>query len=212
MKVARKTLELYAITNRKNNSIAKLCADVEEALKAGVTCLQIREKNSSNDEFLKVAKAIKPLCEKYNVPLIINDNLKIALAVGADGLHIGQNDGDIRTIRTALGENKILGVTANNKEEALDALKNGADYLGSGSVFPTSTKDDVDILDHKELEQIIKTVNIPVVAIGGITKENIMELAEFDLAGVSVISAIFSQDDIFKATRELKDITKRIFY
>lgn len=205
MNVDSKELLLYAITNRKGQSINDLCRDVELALKAGVTFLQVREKNQPTEIVVKVAKALKPICSRYGVPLIINDDVDAALIVDVDGVHIGQNDGNAIEIRKKIGMNKILGITANNVAQAIVAEKNGADYIGSGSVFSTNTKEDVDILDHLELKAICETVKIPVVAIGGITKTNIKELANLKISGISVISAIFGAKDIAKATYELKN-------
>lgn len=201
----KKDLLLYAVTDRSwLDEGETLEEQVEKCLKGGVTCIQLREKHLSEEEFLEEARRMKVVCAKYHVPLLINDNVEIALAVDADGVHVGQSDMEAQDVRAKMGPDKIIGVTAKTVEQALLAEKHGADYLGSGAVFGTSTKEDASKMDHKVLKQICQAVNIPVVAIGGITEENVAELAGNGICGVAVVSAIFAKKDIEAATRELK--------
>lgn len=203
MNIDKKTLRLYAVTDRTWLDGRTLYDDVENALKGGVTLLQLREKNMSTEDFINSAKEIKSLCEKYNVPLIINDNVDVAKAVNADGVHIGQNDMPAHEARKILGENKIIGVTAKTVEQAQKAEKDGADYLGSGAIFSTTTKGDAKKMDMQTLKSITSSVNIPVVAIGGIDGDNVLQLKGTGIVGVAVVSGIFAQDDIETATKDL---------
>lgn len=203
MNIDKKTLRLYAITDRTWLDGRTLYYDVEKALKGGVTLLQLREKNMSTDDFINSAKEIKLLCEKYNVPLIINDNVDVAKAVNADGVHIGQNDMPAHEARKILGKNKIIGVTAKTVEQAQKAEKDGADYLGSGAIFGTTTKGDSKKMDIQTLKSITSSVNIPVVAIGGIDGDNVLQLKGTGIVGAAVVSGIFAQDDIETATKDL---------
>ena len=201
--IDKKTLRLYAVTDRTWLDGRTLYDDVEKALKGGVTLLQLREKNMSTDDFINSAKEIKSLCEKYNVPLIINDNVDVAKAVNADGVHIGQNDMPTHEARKILGKNKIIGVTAKTVEQAQKAEKDGADYLGSGAIFGTTTKGDAKKMDMQTLKSITSSVNIPVVAIGGIDGDNVLQLKGTGIVGAAVVSGIFAQDDIETATKDL---------
>ena len=201
MNIDKKTLRLYAVTDRTWLDGRTLYYDVEKALKGGVTLLQLREKNMSTDDFINSAKEIKSLCEKYNVPLIINDNVDVAKAVNADGVHIGQNDMPAHEARKILGKNKIIGVTA--KTQAQNAEKDGADYLGSGAIFGTTTTGDAKKMDMQTLKSITSSVNIPVVAIGGIDGDNVLQLKGTGIVGAAVVSGIFAQDDIETATKDL---------
>ena len=203
MNIDKKTLRLYAVTDRTWLDGRTLYDDVEKALKGGVTLLQLREKNMSTDDFINSAKEIKSLCEKYNVPLIINDNVDVAKAVNADGVHIGQNDMPAHEARKILGKNKIIGVTAKTVEQAQKAEKDGADYLGSGAIFSTTTKGDAKKMDMQTLKSITSSVNIPVVAIGGIDGDNVLQLKGTGIVGAAVVSGIFAQDDIETATKDL---------
>ena len=203
MSIDRKVLHLYGVTDRSWLGERTLCEVAEESLKGGVTLLQLREKNMSTDEFIKSAKEIKEVCKKYNVPLIINDNIDVALAVGADGVHIGQDDMPASEARKILGDDKIIGVTARNVEEALKAEKDGADYLGSGAVFGTSTKGNAVKMELSTLKEITSSVGIPVVAIGGINSDNILNLKGTGIAGAAVVSGIYAADDIEKAAFSL---------
>ena len=203
MNIDKKTLRLYAVTDRTWLDGRTLYDDVEKALKGGVTLLQLREKNMSTDDFINSAKEIKSLCEKYNVPLIINDNVDLAKAVNAYGVHIGQNDMPAHEARKILGKNKIIGVTAKTVEQAQKAEKDGADYLGSGAIFGTTTKGDAKKMDMQTLKSITSSVNIPVVAIGGIDGDNVLQLNGTGIVGAAVVSGIFAQDDIETATKDL---------
>lgn len=198
---------LYAITDRSWLNGRTLYEQVEDALRGGVTFLQLREKHLSYDEYLEEAREIKALCDKYNVPLIINDNVDIALAVDASGVHVGQSDMEAREARAKLGPDKIIGVSAHNVEEALTAVKSGADYLGTGAVFGSGTKEDANKISHDVVRDICKAVDIPVVGIGGITEDNLMELKGTGIDGVAVISAIFARADITAAAKNLKKLT-----
>ena len=207
----KKDLLLYAVTDRSWLKDGEtLEQQVEACLRGGATCVQLREKHLVEEEFLKEAKKMKAVCEKYHVPLLINDNVEIALAMNADGVHVGQSDMEAEDVRAKLGPDKIIGVTAKTVEQALLAEKHGADYLGVGAVFGTSTKEDATKLDHAVLKQICQAVHIPVVAIGGITEENVGELAGNGICGVAVVSAIFAKKDIESATRELKVRTEKM--
>ena len=204
-------LLLYAVTDRNWLPEGETLEEqVEKCLKGGATCIQLREKQLSEEEFLEEARRMKAVCAKYHVPLLINDNVEIALAVDADGVHVGQSDMEAEDVRAKLGPDKIIGVTAKTVEQALLAEKHGADYLGSGAVFGTSTKEDASKMDHQVLKQICQAVQIPVVAIGGITEENVAELAGNGICGVAVVSAIFAKKDIEASTRELKKRTEEM--
>lgn len=210
MSIDRKLLRLYAVTDRSWLGGRTLKEDVEKALRGGVTLLQLREKEMEFDDFLKSAVEIKEICKKYSVPLIINDNIDVAKAVGADGIHIGQDDMPVREARRILGSDKIIGATAKTLEQALSAEKDGADYLGSGAIFGTETKSDAKKLDMETLKNITSSVNIPVAAIGGITSENILLLKDAGVAGAAVVSGIFAKKNIEKAARDLYEKAGKI--
>ncbi len=205
-----KSLLLYAITDRHWLNGKTLYSQVELALKGGATMIQIREKDLDENAFLKEAEQIQSLCAKYCVPFIVNDNVELAVKIGADGVHVGQSDMAAKDVRALIGKDKILGVSAQTVKQALEAQKCGADYLGTGAVFPTGSKDDAQVLGVQTLKEICSAVNIPIVAIGGISKDNILELKKSGIAGVSVISAIFAQNDIVAATAELKSLAEQI--
>lgn len=205
MKLSREDLTLYAVTDRHWLNGSTLTKQVEDALKGGATFIQLREKNLNDESFYKEAVEIKDLCGRYNVPFVINDNVDIALKMDADGVHVGQDDMAASDIRKLLGPDKIIGVSAHNLQEAIKAQEDGADYLGVGAVFATSSKDDVSVLSHEILRDICNAVDIPVIAIGGITKDNIIELKGSGIDGIAVISAIFAKDDITAATQDLKE-------
>jgi len=210
MKFDSSSLLLYAVTDRHWLNGRSLCEDVEKALRGGVTFLQVREKDDmmlSHDEFLKEAKELRALCRKYQVPFVVDDDVELALECGADGIHVGQHDMEAGTVREKLGADKILGVSAQTVEEALLAQSKGADYLGVGAVFPTGSKDDADDVSYDTLKAICEAVDIPVIAIGGITRDNVAELAGSGIVGVAVISAIFAQKDIEEASKDLKKQT-----
>ena len=207
---AQKDLTLYAITDRHWLNGQTLKSQVEKALKGGATMIQIREKDLNEKDFLLEAEELLALCRSYNVPFIVNDNVELAVKIGADGVHVGQSDMNARDVRALIGNDKILGVSTQTVEQALFAQECGADYLGVGAVFPTGSKDDAEVLDRKTLMDICKAVSIPVVAIGGITKDNVRELKGTGIAGISVISAVFAQKDIQNATAELLKRTEEI--
>ena len=210
MKFDKNDLLLYAITDRSWLNGKTLVSQAELALQGGATILQLREKHLDDETFLQEAKEIQELCRKYGVPFIVNDNVEVALKVGADGIHVGQKDMEAGDVRRLLGPDKILGVSAQTVEQAILAEKNGADYLGVGAVFPTGSKDDADDVSHETLAAICKAVKIPVVAIGGISKHNVLELKGTGICGISVISAIFAQPDICAATRELRGLCEEM--
>lgn len=195
MRLDEKLLKLYAVTDRKWLNGSSLEEEVEKAVKAGVTMVQLREKEMKFDELVRVAQKIGDIVHKYHVPLIINDDIDVALVSSADGVHVGQKDICASEAREKIGSSMILGVSAETVEMALEAERCGADYIGAGSVFSTSTKDDVEKISFSELKDICNSVSIPVVAIGGITEENIFELSGSGINGVAVVSAIFAKGD-----------------
>lgn len=201
---------LYAVTDRSWIGDKTLAMQVEEALKGGATFVQLREKHLDKEAFRKEAVEIQKLCRKYHVPFVINDNVEIAMEIGADGVHVGQSDMEAGSVRDKLGPDKIIGVSAATVEQALQAEKRGADYLGVGAVFSTSTKEDAKPLDHKVLKEICKAVNIPVVAIGGISQDNVLELKGSGISGIAVVSAIFAQKNIKEAANRLKQSVAQI--
>jgi thiamine-phosphate pyrophosphorylase len=210
MKLDRRELLLYAVTDRTWLGEKMLSEQVEEALKGGVTMLQLREKYMDFNAFYMEAIAIKALCKKYKVPFIINDDVELALKCGADGVHVGQSDMEAGQVREKIDSKMLLGVSANSVEQAKLAEASGADYLGVGAVFSTSTKLDADTVSYETLKAICAAVSIPVVAIGGIYPENVMELSGSGIAGIAVVSAIFAQKDIKKASEELFALTERM--
>lgn len=211
MKFDKKSLLLYAVTDRSWLGKQSLYQQVEMALQGGVTFVQLREKELDFDSFLNEALEIKELCKEYHVPFIINDNVEIAIKSGAAGVHVGQSDMEMTEARKKLGDDKIIGVSVQNVEQALLAEKNGADYLGVGAVFATDTKKDADYVSYETLKAICSAVKIPVVAIGGINEANIAELSGSGICGVSVISVIFAQKDILVAASRLKKLTENLF-
>jgi thiamine-phosphate diphosphorylase len=203
MRSDKKHMFLYAVTDRAWVGTKSLYEQVKEALENGVTCVQLREKELDESDFLKEAKQISALCKEYKVPFIVNDNVNIAIACKADGIHIGQEDMELTNVRKLVGEDMIIGVSAHTVEEAIKAQEGGADYIGIGAVFATSTKTDVDVLSFETLRSICEAVDIPTVAIGGIKKDNICKLKGSGIDGVAVVSAIFAAKDIATATKEL---------
>lgn len=201
---SKKELILYAVTDRHWLGDETLYDQVKKALDGGATFVQLREKKLDREDFLAEALEIQKLCKKYGVPFVINDEVSIAKDIDADGVHVGQSDMEAMDVRKVLGPDKILGVSAQTVEQAIIAEKHGADYLGVGAVFATGSKDDADDVSHETLKAICEAVSIPVIAIGGITKDNVSELAGSGICGVAVISAIFGQNDIKKATEDLK--------
>lgn len=205
-------LLLYGVTDRHWLNGRRLYDDVKESLDGGVTFIQLREKTLDEETFLLEAKEIKSLCEAYHVPFVINDNVDIAKKINADGVHVGQDDMNVEDVRRILGEEKIIGVSASTVEEALCAEKGGADYLGVGAVFPTSSKDDASDVSFEILKEICEAVSIPVIAIGGISKENVHKLSGTGIVGIAVISAIFGKEDIKQAAIDLKKETRKALY
>ena len=203
MRSDKKHMLLYSVTDRAWVGTKSLYEQVKEALENGVTCVQLREKELDESDFLKEAKQISTLCKEYKVPFIVNDNVNIAIACKADGIHIGQEDMELTNVRKLVGEDMIIGVSAHTVEEAIKAQEGGADYIGIGAVFATSTKTDVDVLSFETLRSICEAVDIPTVAIGGIKKDNICKLKGSGIDGVAVVSAIFAANDIATATKEL---------
>lgn len=197
-------LLLYAVTDRSFVGRQTLYEQVEDALKGGVTIVQLREKNLDEDEFVAEAMQIKELCRRYNVPLIINDNVDVALKSGADGVHVGIEDAPVAEIRRKVGKNFIIGATAKTVEQAQSAEKAGADYLGVGAVFPSPTKKNAIRITNGQLKEICSSVSIPAVAIGGISLKNVDELEGGGMDGIAVVSAIFAAEDIKGTTAELK--------
>lgn len=211
MRLDKKDLLLYAVTDRHwLTEDETLYSVVEKALKGGATFMQLREKKLEEAKFMEEAKEIKALCAQYDVPFVINDNVDLAVSMDADGVHVGQSDMAAGDVRAKIGPGKILGVSAHTVEQAKLAEAQGADYLGVGAVFPTGSKDDADEVRHETLKEICQSVNIPVIAIGGITKENTPRLSGSGICGIAVISAIFGQQDIEQATRVLKKVTKEM--
>ena len=210
MNVDKNDLLLYAVTDRHWLNGRTLYSVVKESLDGGVTFLQLREKELDEVHFLEEAKELQQLCREYQVPFIVNDNVDIAIAMDADGVHVGQSDMEAGDVRVKLGSDKIIGVSAQTVEQAILAEKHGADYLGVGAVFPTGSKDDADDVSYETLKAICEAVSIPVIAIGGITQENVKELAGSGICGIAVISAIYAQKDIRKASEDLKKETQRM--
>lgn len=210
MKPDKSSMLLYAVTDRMWTGSSSLASQVEEAIRAGVTFLQLREKDIAFDEFVKLGREIKEVTDKYSIPYIINDAVEVAIACCADGVHVGQHDMQACDVRNKIGPDKILGVSVQTVEQAVLAERNGADYLGVGAVFSTSTKTDADAVSYETLREICSSVSIPVVAIGGINSKNILELGRSGIDGVAVVSAIFAQKDIAAATRELRTLVEKL--
>lgn len=202
-KLLSNSLKLYAVTDRYWLDEDTLYRQVEKAIKGGATFIQLREKDMDYDDLLAEAVEIKMVTDRYNVPFVINDNVDIAIQCGADGVHVGQSDMDAQNVRQLMGNDKIVGVSVHNVDEAVCAERSGADYLGVGAMFATSTKDDAGMVSYETLRQICEAVSIPVVAIGGITSGNVKELKGSGISGAAVVSAIFGAKDIEQAAREL---------
>ena len=208
MRCDRKTMRLYAVTDRAWVGQGTLGDQVEQALRGGVTCVQLREKSLGVPAILVEAEEIGALCRSYGVPFLINDRVEIALQCGADGVHVGQKDRAAREVRRLLGPNRILGVSARTVEQAVQAERDGADYLGVGAVFSTSTKADAMPVSYETLQAICRAVSIPVVAIGGIQRENLLSLPGSGVDGVALVSAIFAAPDVETASRELRALSE----
>ena len=197
----RDALRLYLVTNRYQDSVESFLEKIETACRAGVTIVQLREKNLTTNQYYQLAKQVKEITDAYQVPLIIDDRLDVCLAVDAAGLHIGDDELPVSVARQVLGPEKILGVTAKTVERALEAEEGGANYLGTGAIFPTTTKENAPITLISTLKTICQTVAIPVVAIGGLTSENIDQLAATGIAGVAVVRDLMQAEDIEAKTQ-----------
>lgn len=206
MKFDKKQLKLYAVSDRFGLDEKSLIEKINIALSTGVTMLQLREKNLSFDEFLDEAISVKALTVKHNIPLIINDDVELAKLCGADGVHVGQSDMAVENARQILGGNAIIGATAKTVEQAKKAQQAGADYLGVGAVFGSTTKTEAKSITIAQLCEIVQSVSIPVVAIGGVSLENISKLEGTGIGGVAVVSAIFGDVDTQNAVKELLKI------
>lgn len=206
----KKSMCLYAVSDSMWLNGRTLPEVIKEALEGGATFMQIREKNLPYDAFLELAKEVKKVTDAYHVPYVVNDEVEIAKAIDADGVHIGQSDKALVEARKILGEDKIIGVSAQTVEQAVEAEKNGADYLGVGSIFTTSTKLDADDVSLETLKEICETVSIPVVAIGGIKADNIMDLKGTSVAGVAIVSGIFAAKNIKEDTKKLLEISQEL--
>lgn len=198
----KETLRLYLVTNRYQDPLETFLKKVEQACQSGVTMIQLREKQLTTNQYYELAKIVKQITDTYQVPLIIDDRLDVCLAVDAAGLHIGDDELPVSVARQVLGTEKILGVTAKTVKRALEAEKSGADYLGTGAIFPTTTKENAPITLISTLKDICQTVDIPVVAIGGLTCENIHQLSGTDIAGIAVVRDLMQARDIEKRTQE----------
>lgn len=210
MNCTAEMLRLYAVTDRAWVGKLTLPQQVEAALKGGATCVQLREKNLADSSVLAEAREISALCKQYRVPFILNDNVALAAQCGADGVHLGQEDMDPAEARRILGPDAIIGVSAHNVAEAKAAVAAGADYLGCGAMFATTTKTNVTALPKETLQAICAAVGVPVVAIGGISKQNLLSLAHCGEAGVALVSAIFAAEDIEQECRELRRLTEML--
>lgn len=210
MKCDKKYMLLYAVTDRAWVGKQSLYEQVESALKGGATCVQLREKELNDDEFLAEAVKIGALCRKYSVPFFVNDNVDVAIKCHADGVHVGQEDMTASKVREKIGGDMMLGVSVHTVEEALEAVKSGADCLGVGAMFSTSTKADADVLPKETLRDICAAVDIPVVAIGGISESNIMQLSGTGVDGVALVSAIFGAEDIESECRTLRALSENM--
>lgn len=210
MKVERRHMLLYAVTDRSWLHGQSLVYAVEEVLAGGATMLQLREKHLEHRDFLAQAQELLPLCRKYHVPLIINDDVQVALESGADGVHVGQSDMAVQAARSILGPDKIIGASAHNASEALAAVAAGADYLGCGAVFGSTTKADAGLLSLNTLREIRAAVRVPIVAIGGINRQNIARLASSGVDGVALISALFAAPDKRAAAQQMLEQSLKI--
>ena len=204
MRIQRENLLLYAVTDQAWVGRQTLLEQIEDALRSGATCVQLREKSLEKEAFTAEARAVLALCRRYGAPLIINDRVDVALESGADGVHVGIEDAPVAEIRQKTGPDFIIGATAKTVEQARAAEAAGADYLGVGAVFPSPTKQNAIRITAEELRAICASVSIPAVAIGGITRENMGELRGCGMAGIAVVSALFSAADIRAAARELR--------
>lgn len=210
MKCTEEMMRLYAVTDRAWVGKQSLAEQVAAALRGGVTCVQLREKELDEERFLREAEEIFSLCKRYRVPFFINDNVALALRCHADGVHVGQDDMDVAEVRRLVGQEMMIGVSVHTVEEARTAAEGGADYLGVGAMFATSTKTDASLVTKETLRAICDAVSIPVVAIGGISKANLLELAGTGVDGVALVSAIFSAADIAAECRRLYGLSQEM--
>lgn len=210
MRFDRSNLLLYAVTDRSWLGSRKLTDQIALAAKGGVTMVQLREKNLDYDRFVDLGKEIKEIANSYGLPFVVNDDIDVAIGCGADGVHVGQQDARASVARKRIGIDKFLGVSVTTVKEAIEAESDGANYLGVGSVFPTTTKTDAADVDYDTLKEICNSVSIPVVAIGGINEDNILKLAGSGIDGVAVVSAIFAREDIEKASSSLKKLVQAL--
>ena len=210
MKCDKRHMLLYAVTDRAWTGKRTLYQQVEAALKGGVTCVQLREKALDEAAFLQEARDICALCRRYGVPFIVNDNVDVAVACGADGVHVGQEDMEAGEVRRRVGEDMILGVSVHTVEEARQAVRDGADYLGLGAVFPTGTKTDADVMPGDMIRAICGAVDVPTVAIGGLNRSNILQLSGSGVDGAALVSAIFGAEDIEGVCRELRALAEEM--
>lgn len=210
MKCSKEMMLLYAVTDSRFAKKQSLLEQIEAALKGGVTCLQLREKNLDDEKFLQRALQVKQLCKKYHVPFIINDNVDVAIKCQADGIHVGQDDMDVKKVRQLVGDKMMIGLSVQTLDQALLAKEVGANYLGVGTVFNTTTKEDAIDVSYETLKQICQSVDLPVVAIGGINKENMSLLKGSAIDGVALVSAIFSADNIEDECKQLLELAKRV--
>ena len=210
MKCTEEMMRLYAVTDRAWVGKQSLAEQVAAALQGGVTCVQLREKALDEERFLREAEEIFSLCKQYRVPFFINDNVELALRCHADGVHVGQDDMDVAAVRRLVGQEMMIGVSVHTVEEARTAAEGGADYLGVGAMFATSTKTDASLVTKETLRAICEAVSIPVVAIGGINKTNLLELAGTGVDGVALVSAMFSAADIAAECRLLYALSQKM--
>ena len=210
MKFNENMLLLYAVTDRTWVGKKTLLEQIEDALKGGATIIQLREKKLDEDSFVEEAVQVRDLCHKYNVPLIINDNVEVALKSGADGVHVGIEDVPVAEIRKRVSADFIIGATCKTVEQAKIAEAAGADYMGVGAAFPSPTKTNAVRITNEQLREIVSSVSIPAVAIGGINYDNVCEIKGSSVSGVAVVSAIFGAEDIEKATALLKERVKAV--
>lgn len=206
----REYLELYLVSDRYWLSGRELHEDVSRAIEGGVTFVQIREKDMEHEAFMKEARKLKHLCEEHEIPFVVNDDVMVAKAIDADGVHVGQSDESAKKAREVLGDEKIIGVSVQTVEDAICAQKDGADYLGVGALFSTTTKKDADRVSLETLKAICEAVSIPVIAIGGICAHNLLELKGSGIDGVAVVSAIMAKENIYQTAKLLRIKTKEL--
>ncbi len=210
MKLSKESMRLYAVTDSRWLNGKSLAGEVEQAIKGGVTFVQLREKELAYDAFVRLACEVKEVTDAYKVPFVINDNVEVALAVQADGVHVGQTDMAAGDVRSKIGPDKILGVSARTLQQAMTAQQNGADYLGVGAVYVTDTKDDASLTTMETIKQICTTVEIPVCVIGGLNYDNLDALKGTGIDGFALVSAIFAEKDVYKACKQLRAKIERI--